>query len=365
MAKAVAVAKPPPGRNTVSVVNRMLQDIDRRRTAGGIETLAVHADIRSVAAQPSEFSRTGPRAWIVALIMATCVAAVFVWREWRAQSLPGAVPQAIVATQAPATVQGVSRPAGPPSVHVIESAAPPSAAVAEVSATVAALSEKQAARPPSEQQNVVPVPTEKLKLSMQLSAQLAEIPPARLPAKSASSAPVTAPSTTTVTNVPVRQVATDETIAAVRALWNGGSRTGALATLRDALATAEAARNDRATAPLARELARLEVADNRAQGALDLLRRLENLLGDDADAWALRGNAEQRLAMHAEATQSYLAALRMRPTEGKWMLGAAISLAASGKLDEAQTWVERARERDAITPTIATYLQQLGIVARR
>lgn len=365
MAKAVAVAKPTPGRNTVSIVNRMLQDIDRRRTAGGGDALAAHADIRSVAARPSEFARTGHRAWIVALIMATCVAAVFVWREWRAQSLPGAVPQAIVVTRAPATVQGVSMSAGPPSAQVIESAAPPSATVAEVSATVAAPSEKQAANPPSEQRNAAPASTEMLKLSMQLSAQLAEIPPSRLTAKSTSSAAVTAPGTTTVTNVPVRQVATDETIAAVRALWNGGSRTGALATLRDALATAEAARNDRATAPLARELARLEVADNRAQGALDLLRRLENLLGDDADAWALRGNAEQRLAMHAEATQSYLSALRMRPTEGKWMLGAAISLAASGKLDEAQTWVERARERDAITPTIATYLQQLGIVARR
>ena len=152
MAKAVAVAKPPPGRNTVSVVNRMLQDIDRRRTAGGIETLAVHADIRSVAARSREFARTGHRAWIVALMIALCVAAVFVWREWRAQSLPGAVPQAIVATQAPATAQRFSMRVETPSVHVIESAAPPSAAVAEVSATVAAPSEKQAANPPSEQQ---------------------------------------------------------------------------------------------------------------------------------------------------------------------------------------------------------------------
>lgn len=365
MAEAVTVAKPPPGRNTVSVVNRMLQDIDRRRTAGGIETLAVHTDIRSVAARPSEFARAGHRAWIVALIVATCVAAVFIWRVWRAQPMPGAVPQAIVARQSPVTVPSRSMPVETPTAQATEAAAPPSAAIPEVSATVVAHSEKQAATPPSEQRNAVPASTEMLKLSMQLSAQIAEIPPARLSAKIPSSAPAAAPGTTTVTNVPVRQVATDETIAVVRALWNGGSRTGALATLRDALATAEAARNDRATAPLARELARLEVADNRAQGALDLLRRLENLLGEDADAWALRGNAEQRLAMHAEATQSYLAALRLRPTEGKWMLGAAISLAASGKLDEAQTWVERARERDAITPTIAAYLQQLGIVARR
>jgi tetratricopeptide (TPR) repeat protein len=112
-------------------------------------------------------------------------------------------------------------------------------------------------------------------------------------------------------------------------------------------------------------LARLEVADNRPQAALDLLKRLENLLAEDGDAWALRGNAEQRLGLHADAAQSHLIALRIRPTEGKWMIGAAISLAALGKLDEAQMWAERARERDAVTPAIAAYLQQLGITTRR
>ena len=134
--------------------------------------------------------------------------------------------------------------------------------------------------------------------------------------------------------------------------------------LETLLAMAEATRNNRATIVLAQELARLDMADNHAEDALNLLRRLEPVFSEDADAWALRGNAEQRLAMHAEAAQSYLVALRIRPSEGKWMLGAAISLAAIGKLDEAKTWVERARERGAITPTISAYLQQLGIMAR-
>ncbi|MBC7625226.1 MAG: hypothetical protein H7232_17805 [Aeromicrobium sp.] len=176
---------------------------------------------------------------------------------------------------------------------------------------------------------------------------------------------MTVPGKTTITNVPVRQVAFDETINIARSLWSEGSRASALTTLRDALAAAESTRNQRATAALAREVARLDVADNRAQLALDMLKRLENLLGDDADAWSLRGNAEQRLALHADAVQSYLIALRLRPTEGKWMIGAAISLAAVGRLDEAQSWAERARERDAVTPAIASYLQQLGITSRR
>lgn len=137
-----------------------------------------------------------------------------------------------------------------------------------------------------------------------------------------------------------------------------------MTTLRDSLSVAEAARNAAAAALLAREIARLDIAENRSQTALDLLKRLESLVGDDADVWALRGNAEQRLGMHAEAAESYLAALRLRPTEAKWMLGAAISMAANGKPDEARVWAERAAERGAVSPTIANYLRQLGVTLR-
>jgi tetratricopeptide (TPR) repeat protein len=159
-------------------------------------------------------------------------------------------------------------------------------------------------------------------------------------------------------------VAAAETVASARLLWEEGSRAGALATLREALAAAEDSGDREATRALARELAGMELASNRAQAALELLMRLSGLFGGDADALALRGNAQQRLALHAEAADSYLAALRLRPTEGKWMLGAAISLAALGRKAEAQAWVDRARERGAITPPIAAYLQQLGMATR-
>lgn len=164
---------------------------------------------------------------------------------------------------------------------------------------------------------------------------------------------------------PVRQVAAEETVQVARALWGEGAQGAALATLREALAAAESSRNPAAAATLAREQARLEVAGNRPQAALDLLRRMEPALRGDAEALALRGNAEQRLALHADAAASYLAALRLKPTEGKWMLGAAISLAAGGDLDAAQAWVDQARDRGAITPPIAAYLQQLGIAPSR
>ena len=159
-----------------------------------------------------------------------------------------------------------------------------------------------------------------LKLSMQLSALVAETASPRAGSDVPTQKPHTSPGRTTITSVPVRQIAADETLSAARALWNDGSRIAAVATIREALAASEAGGNSRATATLARELARLHVADNSAQAALDLLNRFDSLFAQDADALALRGNAEQRLSRHAEAAATYQAALRMRPTEGKWML---------------------------------------------
>lgn len=365
MAEAAAGAGSAQGWYAVSVVNRMLQDIDRRRTAAGIDIPGVHADIRSVAPAPRRSARADRRIWVAVLLVCAAAASAIIWRERHARESPSAAPAAIVASQSAPAVGGSPLPAPPQPAHTGEPSAPlPMAAAAPVTIAPGAI-EKPAVDPPAAQRRTVLPSTESLKLSLQLSALVADRPAARSPVKGPPVASTGAQVTNTVADIPVRIVAADETVLAARALWNDGSRSAALITLREALVAAEKSRNHRATVALARELAGLEVADNRAQVALDLLRRLEPLLSDDPDAWALRGNAEQRLAMHAEAAGSYLAALRMKPTEGKWMLGAAISLAATGKLEEAQIWVERARERDAVTPMIGAYLQQLGIVTRR
>lgn len=385
----------------MSVVNRMLQDIDRRRaaavantanttvgtTAGVTAVAGPHPEIRSAARGVSQAKWRGVPSWLILVFVASLVG----WFTWWQQRLPSSmeIPKAASAEPAPVVVSSsiISEPALP-----LSEQKPPEMRVPSDGQT--------------QTRSAPRLPADTLRLSMQLSALVADTPTdtrrrapsdttpsnaslaatvaASAPAASVVAASAAAPSAvnsapagpalptvpaaagkTTITNVPIRQVAFDETINIARSLWSEGNRASALNTLRDALLAAESTRNQRATAALARELARLEVADNRAQTALELLKRLENLLGDDADAWSLRGNAEQRLALHADAVQSYLIALRIRPTEGKWMIGAAISLAAVGKLDEAQSWAERARERDAVTPAIASYLQQLGITSRR
>ena len=352
----------------MSVINRMLLDIDSRRAAAGVEPNRSNPDIRSVSVRPSRAVPAGPSLWFVALLIGVCVAGFVGWREWQtrpaanAMSVPVSAPPRPAKAAESAVPAPLPAPAPPPLAEMRGLPAVPRPASASAGPE---LSAKSTVDLPTPARNAAPPSLETLKLSLKLSALVADIPAVRAPVMAAPPVTATAPGTTTITSAPMRQVAADETVFAARAMWSDGAHAGALATLREALAKAEASRNTRATLALAKELARLEVADNRAQDALDLLKRLEQLLGEDADAWALRGNAEQRLAKHAEAAQSYLAALRMRPTEGKWMLGAAISLAAIGKLDEAKTWADRARERDAVTPNIAAYLQQLGIVVRR
>ena len=345
----------------------MLQDIDLRRAAAETESAKANKDIRGIPRRTTPSSRGRRAFWTVALIICTLSLAVILWQQWPPQLLlmePTSRTPTASATPAIAAPPPVIKEQAIQARESVLAAVPAAQVVAPVAVTTAPV-ENPAPQTSSPLQPQPRAPSEMLKLSMQLSALVAETATPRVGGDVPAQKPPTSPGRTTITSVPARQIAADETLSAARALWNDGSRIAAVATIREALAAAEAGGNSRATATLARELARLHVADNSAQAALDLLNRFDSLFAQDADALALRGNAEQRLSRHAEAAAAYLAALRMRPTEGKWMLGAAISLAAIGKTEEAEVWVEKARERDAVTPTIAAYLQQLGLAGRR
>ena len=137
--------------------------------------------------------------------------------------------------------------------------------------------------------------------------------------------------------------------------------------LREAIALAQqqGAGNGNATViPLARELTRMLMADSHIVQALDLLTRLEPALSGQADLWAVRGNAAQRLGRHPEAASAYLTALKLRPGEPRWLLGAAISQAIQGHLAEAAELTEQARAKGALSAELRTYLRQLGVVIR-
>jgi Flp pilus assembly protein TadD len=159
-----------------------------------------------------------------------------------------------------------------------------------------------------------------------------------------------------------------DTLAQAQSLWNAGSRDAANELLQHALSIAERSAASAATpatrqllATLAREQARMQIAEGRAQAALDGLSRLESVLGQDADAWALRGNAAQRLGRHQDSVNAYAGALQIRPNEQRWLLGAAVSLAALGQAANASDMAAKARAQGPISKEVQAYLRQAGV----
>lgn len=162
-----------------------------------------------------------------------------------------------------------------------------------------------------------------------------------------------------------------EALAQAQSLWNAGSRESAIDLVAEAMALAEQANvagapsgSPSVLAALARELARMELAQGRVSQTLAMLTRLEPVLTDVADVWALRGNAAQRLGRHAESAAAYLTALKLKPNEPRWMLAAAVSLAAQGNTVAAAELADKARAAGVVSPEVAAYLRQLGVPLR-
>ncbi|MBI3532917.1 MAG: hypothetical protein HY068_10710 [Burkholderiales bacterium] len=168
-----------------------------------------------------------------------------------------------------------------------------------------------------------------------------------------------------------RLAAAQEAVSQARTLWNTGSREAALDAVRQAVAVAERAQAstpDPAALPafqtLVRELARMELALGQVSQLLEQLVRLEPLLADQADLWAVRGNAAQRLGQHQESVHAYGMALKLRPGEPRWMLASAVSLALQGQLAAAAEQAEKARAAGPVSPEVLAYLRQLGVSLR-
>ncbi len=356
----------------MSVINKMLRDLDARRAEGaapGHPRQAGPAGTLGTVSVPSSAQRPAARLGrrllpLLLLLVASIVAAWYLGLGTTAPP-PAAPPVTII--EAPAVIPALAASAPEPTAS-----AP--AETPEVAAEVgpAVESEPTVLRKKTRQAEVAsseaPAADKKEKSDRKRVAPARAETLASVPGRPAATA--AAPLPPVAVSVPLantasqrRQTAAQETLAQAQALWSAGSRDAALEVLREAVVAVERAQpaDVALLTQLVREQVRMELALGRPGAVLVLLSRLEPVLSGQADLWAVRGNAAQRLARHQESVQAYLAALRLRPGEPRWMLGAAVSLAALGQLEAAAQQAEQARALGPVSPEVLTYLRQAGV----
>ena len=395
----------------MSVINKMLRDLDSRQAerTGLAPTpdtrMGVVRDTLSVKSSEQWGLKAQSLRRVVQLVMAVlALGGVAAWWYLNQAASPRPLVQAIqlaISAKPQPQPQPVAPPVSPSAPLVTNSltVAPPPMIPAPVSvaALPAVVSRPESAKLPVTASVPAPKPgAAQVYFSLKMDNLLQHVPSPAVAARLAAgtprtaSGPILSPSapseplqvptaaskviastTLTAPQSQARPPAAQEALAQAQQLWNAGSRSAAIDLLHEALTLAERASlagapsgSGSVVASIARELARMELAEGRVSQVLVLLTRLEPLLSDVADIWAIRGNAAQRLGQHPESAAAYLMALKLRPNEPRWMLGAAVSLAAQGQTTAAAELAEKARDGGLLTPEVASYLRQLGVPLR-
>ena len=386
----------------MSVINKMLRDLDSRQAAGTVPPQTPQSrtgfarGTLTVTDSGRATQRPGLRYGAV-LISATVILVGGVAGTWwyRNQNIlpqpgvaqavvapPPAVSTPVIAVAPQAASSAQSQPDQPDIVGIAVPVPVDPVRVPQIAANAAPI--VVAAKVP-----VVQTGTARADIALKMDSTFKGMPnaenasrsnaagmPRSVPERTLIEAPINAVSTVAAANSavpqsPARQSPALEALAQAQSLWSSGSHEAAIDLLRDAVAAAErtnlaatSSGNNSLLASLVRELARMELAEGRVSQALELLTRLEPSLSGFADVWAIRGNAAQRLGRHQESAAAYLMALKLRPDEARWMLGAAVSLAAQGQTAAAAELAEKARAGGVLSREVATYLRQLGVPLR-
>ena len=368
----------------MSVINKVLRDLDQRKagdadphgsTLDGAPAQSVAVRHGTVSLPERTEESAGLPSWLVLLIGAV-MGLVLLWilglvSGWISHAGSNGVLNDPVKPLTPAQVAVAASAAAPASMAVLHASAASAPAVlasaasrlaSGVAPAMAASAVSAASRPvqpASQAASAVP------RALVAASAPAVAVASATTPA--AAAATVAAVYADPVANPQRLQQAWRDALTQAQALWNGGSHDGAIDLVQQALDMAEHAVGT-ARAPvipmvpsLVRELARMQIAEGRVAQAYAMLVRLEPQLGQDADIWALRANAAQRLGSHQECIDAYAKALRLRPREARWLLGSAVSMAALGDTANASQMAERARALGPVSKDIWTYLQQAGV----
>lgn len=208
-----------------------------------------------------------------------------------------------------------------------------------------------------------------------VAAVSAPIAGASIPASAPASAPISiaasapskpVPAVSTPSSAPSSPPATVQSLpkpASTKTATPAAKSASAAASAPALSASQQAAQNEAALA--LRDTVRQQLVRGDYTGIWNTLSHLEespsSLKNNNSDLWAIRANAAQRLGRHQECVHAYLVALEANPNEPRWLLGAAVSLAALGKTAQASEMAERARSLAPINKDVLNYLRQSGV----
>ena len=360
----------------MSVINKMLRDLDQRQ-AKAVATDAPVGPLPAGAAVAGDFARARPttdlaprRTKPALLIVACAILALVIGASWWVAQQAAPTPPALqapavmaVAPAAPASqVQAVaSAPLAPaasmPALSQVSLSTPVDSAA---EATATAVTSAPAVPVPAPVRPGASVNREPVTLGLRMDTTLS----ARKVAERTSALERPAAQTSELPKGPTP----NEALERAQVLWNTGARDAAIELLQEAVVVAERAgtggtypQGNPVLMPLVREVTRMQLAESRHSAVWDLLTRLEPQLGTAPDLWAIRGNAAQRLGRHQDSVHAYMVALQSRPNEQRWLLGAAVSLAALGQTRSAADMADKARAVGVVSPEVVGYLRQMGV----
>lgn len=384
----------------MSLINRMLQDLETRRAAD--QGSALSKDVRPLPAEKESN-------WLRLVVMGVVGAAVLVvggilWMEMQEQPVappPAAAPKPIIAVTPPVPLPAVA-PAAPVQPAVAAAEPAPAPAVAPVPAPAstpaavppAPVAEAAKALPaPKAEPAPPPVPPKadapaatveglKVDTSLNLPAGAQESSPAK-PQRTEKAGPTVIEKK--VRNVPSKERAESEYRKAL-ALLSQGRQQEALAGFGAALQVDPTHINARLALvnllleqqrladaqamldeglgltpgqpQLTMRLARIQIERGDLRGASDTLHKAGGAAAGNAEFHALHAAVLQRLTLHKEAVTEYQAALRLAPQAGVWWMGLGISLEADGRGAEAREAYQRARASGALSAELDRFVEQ-------
>lgn len=350
----------------MSLINQMLQDLDKRRVGeSGVvpPNTAETNEIRAVAAQ----KRSSP-IWKITALLLLLVAGMLGWMLWRQHAVPPIkpVPAAVAAKPVEPAVnlpalktdaQLESLPAGLPEQKPEQPTPQPERAIAATSLPQPA---QPVAPVNTAQQKIVGQPTKpKAFEHASVQKQDKELSPQQRAENAYRKAIGLTQQGRLAEAMDSLQQATklDPFHLSARqmlvALLVDGKQPGEAEQLLQ-----EGLKISPEQSGFAMVLARLQASRGDANAALETLRKGLSHASEKADYHALYAALLQRQQRHAEAIEQYQAALRQAPNSGVWLMGMGISLQAEKRDKEAEDAFTRAKASNTLSTDLKTFVEQ-------